>query len=71
MIYSLGNLRNTVQKLVVNNTFTTSIASILQCDVIHKNNVEGSEVRIQFFFIVLIIKYFFVGVVRVGRSGFK
>ncbi|XP_019865926.1 nischarin isoform X3 [Aethina tumida] len=44
MIYSLGNLRNTVQKLVVNNTFTTSIASILQCDVIHKNNVEGSEV---------------------------
>ncbi|KAJ8950355.1 hypothetical protein NQ314_007890 [Rhamnusium bicolor] len=45
MIYSLGTLRNNLSKLhVLHSTNTTSICQILQCDVIHKYNLEGSEV---------------------------
>ncbi|XP_018578496.1 nischarin [Anoplophora glabripennis] len=43
MIFSLGNLRNTLTQLFVDNTNTTSISQILQCDVIHKYNLEGSQ----------------------------
>ncbi|KAG5894422.1 hypothetical protein JTB14_019792 [Gonioctena quinquepunctata] len=42
-IFSLGNLRNTIVTLIVIDTDATSISQILQCDVIHKNNIEGSE----------------------------
>lgn len=42
-IISLGNLRDTVHKLQVNNTNVTSISQVLQCDVIHKHNIEGSQ----------------------------
>lgn len=44
MIYSLGNLRSTVNKLFVHNTNATNMSQILQCDLIHKNNIEGSSV---------------------------
>ncbi|CAH1153756.1 unnamed protein product [Phaedon cochleariae] len=43
VIFSLGNLRNTIENLQVNNTSISSISQVLQCDVIHKHNLEGSE----------------------------
>lgn len=42
-VSNLGSLRSTVEKLKVNNTSASSICQILQCDVIHKENVEGSQ----------------------------
>ncbi|CAG9828756.1 unnamed protein product [Diabrotica balteata] len=42
-ITSLGNVRETVKKLQVNNTKITSISQVLQCDIIHKDNIEGSQ----------------------------
>lgn len=43
MIYSLGNLRNTVTVLKVGYTKARTISDVLQCDVLHKNTLEGSE----------------------------
>ncbi|CAH1103202.1 unnamed protein product [Psylliodes chrysocephalus] len=40
---SLGSIRCTVQKLHVNHTNATTISQVLQCDVIHKDNIEGSQ----------------------------
>nr|XP_023013070.1 nischarin [Leptinotarsa decemlineata] len=48
VIFSLGNLRNTLVNLTVNNTDVTTISQILQCDVIHKHNLEGSQVNTLF-----------------------
>lgn len=45
MISSLGSLRSTTVILHVNSTNMTNICQILQCDVIHKQHLEGSEVR--------------------------
>ncbi|KAJ8941440.1 hypothetical protein NQ318_016072 [Aromia moschata] len=42
-IFSLGNLRSTLERLNVDNTNATSVCQILQCDVIHKYNLEGSQ----------------------------
>lgn len=44
MIYSLGNLRNTLSLLKVGHTSARGISDVLQCDVLHKNTLEGSEV---------------------------
>lgn len=44
MIYSLGNLRNTLNTLKVGFTEAKNISDILQCDVLHKSTIEGSEV---------------------------
>lgn len=44
MIYSLGNLRNTLHTLKVGFTDAKNISDILQCDVLHKSTIEGSEV---------------------------
>ncbi|CAG9759451.1 unnamed protein product [Ceutorhynchus assimilis] len=41
MIYSLGNLRNTLSKLKVGYTAARNVSDILQCDIIHKNTLEG------------------------------
>lgn len=57
MIYSLGNLRNTLSLLKVGYTSAKGISDILQCDVLHKNTLEGSEV-IYFIIILDIILYF-------------
>ncbi|XP_060537467.1 nischarin isoform X2 [Cylas formicarius] len=43
MIYSLGNLRSTVLELQVHDTQIISISQILQCDVLHKDTIIGSE----------------------------
>ncbi|KAJ8980578.1 hypothetical protein NQ317_018705 [Molorchus minor] len=43
MIFSLGNLRTTLERLYVDNANASSICDILQCDVIHKYNLNGSQ----------------------------
>jgi Leucine-rich repeat (LRR) protein len=43
-ITSLGNVRTTVQKLCVHNTNMSSISQILQCDVLHKCNLDSSQI---------------------------
>lgn len=43
MLHSYGNLRNTVASLKVGHTTAKSISDVLQCDVLHKNTLEGSE----------------------------
>ncbi|ENN74261.1 hypothetical protein D910_03526 [Dendroctonus ponderosae] len=43
MISSLGSLRSTLTVLKVSYTDATSICDILQCDVLHKTAIEGSQ----------------------------
>ncbi|KAJ8918782.1 hypothetical protein NQ315_015102 [Exocentrus adspersus] len=43
IIFSLGNIRDTLLELHVANTNTTKVCQILQCDVIHKYNLESSQ----------------------------
>ncbi|KAL1492372.1 hypothetical protein ABEB36_010628 [Hypothenemus hampei] len=43
MINSLGSLRTTLNMLKVRYTNAKSISDVLQCDVLHKNTLEGSE----------------------------
>ncbi|XP_066259019.1 nischarin [Euwallacea similis] len=43
MIHSLGNLRNTLSSLKVSYTTTENVSDVLQCDILHKNTIEGSE----------------------------
>lgn len=45
-VYSVGNLRSTLEKIFVNDTAVESISDILQCDVIHKSNTESNQVSI-------------------------
>ncbi|CAH0562414.1 unnamed protein product [Brassicogethes aeneus] len=44
MIYSLGNIRTTLKHFFVWTTNTTNISNILQCDVIHKDTIEDSQI---------------------------
>lgn len=44
-ISSLGNLRTTVKKLSVHCTNMNSISQVLQCDVLHRCNLDSSQVR--------------------------
>ncbi|GJQ70000.1 hypothetical protein Trydic_g13364 [Trypoxylus dichotomus] len=43
-IYSLGNLRTNLKVLNVTKTITTNLSQILQCDILHKSQVEDSQV---------------------------
>lgn len=45
-ISSLGSLRSTTVILHVNNTNMKNICQILQCDILHKQNLEGSQVSV-------------------------
>lgn len=44
-VYSVGNLRSTLETMFVNNTSISSVSEILQCDVVHKSNTESNQVR--------------------------
>lgn len=43
-VYSVGNLRSTLEKIFVSNTSAESVSEILQCDVVHKSNTESNQV---------------------------
>lgn len=43
-IHSLGTLRSTINKLIVFDTKAVNISQILQCDVLHKVDIENSQV---------------------------
>lgn len=53
-VQSLGGIRNTLNALVVFDTKTSNISQILQCDVLHKVDVEDSQV----FFLLKVISLF-------------
>ncbi|KRT79526.1 hypothetical protein AMK59_7033 [Oryctes borbonicus] len=43
-IYNLGNLRTSLKVLNLTKTSTTNLSQILQCDILHKSQVEDSQV---------------------------
>lgn len=44
-VCDVGNLRSTLESLTINNTTTTAFSEVLQCDVLHKSNIEPSQVK--------------------------
>lgn len=50
-MYSVGNARSTLEGIFVNNTSVTSFSEILQCDVVHKSNLEDNQVRITLIYL--------------------
>lgn len=43
-VYSVGNLRSTLETIFVNNSATKSVSDVLQCDIVHKSNIESNQV---------------------------
>lgn len=43
-VCDVGNLRSTLESFSINNTTTSTLSEVLQCDVLHKSNIEPSQV---------------------------